>query len=64
MTDHSSQSPRDRVLWILSEHGGEMERSRLRRHTGMRYALLDPIIEELARDGKIRIEDEIITFIL
>jgi hypothetical protein len=57
----SSQSPRDRVLWILSEHGGMMKRSRLRAHTGMRYALLDPIIEELARDGKIRIEGEIIT---
>jgi uncharacterized protein (DUF362 family) len=32
-----------------------MARSRLRRHTGMRYALLDPIREELAREGKIRI---------
>jgi hypothetical protein len=27
----------------------------------MRYALLNPILEELARDGKIRIEGEIIT---
>jgi hypothetical protein len=27
----------------------------------MRYALLDPIIEELARDGKIRIEEDMIT---
>jgi hypothetical protein len=33
----------------------------LRRHAGMRYALLDAILEELARDGKIRIEGEIIT---
>jgi hypothetical protein len=57
----SSQSPRDRVLWILTEHGGQMERSRLRRHTGMRYALLNPILEELAREGWIRIEGEIIT---
>jgi 3-phenylpropionate/cinnamic acid dioxygenase small subunit len=61
MTDHSSQSPRDRVLWILSEHGGQLERSILRRYTGMRYALLDPVLEELARDGKIRIEEEIVT---
>jgi hypothetical protein len=38
-----------------------MERSRLRRHTGMRYALLDPILEELARDGKIRISEGMIT---
>jgi hypothetical protein len=61
MIDHSSQSPRDRILWILSEHGGQMERSRLRRATGMRYALLNPILEELARDGKIRISDDMIT---
>jgi hypothetical protein len=30
----------------------------------MRYALLDPILEELARDGRIRIEGESITLIL
>jgi hypothetical protein len=40
-----------------------MERSRLRRQAGMRYALLDPILEELAGDGKIRIEGEIITLL-
>jgi hypothetical protein len=40
-----------------------MERSRLRRHAGMRCALMDPIQDELARDGKVRIEDEIITLI-
>jgi len=57
----SSQSPHDRVLWILSEHGGQMERGRLRRYTGMIYALLNPILEELARDGKIRIEEGIVT---
>jgi hypothetical protein len=38
-----------------------MERSRLRRHAEMRYALLDPILEELAKDGKVRIEGETIT---
>ena len=42
-----SHSPRDRIPWILSEHGGKMERSRLRAATGMRYALLNPILEEL-----------------
>jgi hypothetical protein len=61
MIDHSSQSPRDRVLWILSEHGGQMVRGRLRTATGMRYALLDPILEELAREGRIRVEDDMIT---
>jgi len=45
----SSHSPSDRVLWILSEYDGKMERGRLRATTGMRYAFLDPILEELAR---------------
>jgi hypothetical protein len=58
------QSPRDRVLWILTEHSGQMGRSRLRADTGMRYALLDPILGELAREGRIRIDEEIITLIL
>ena len=55
MTDHSSQSPRDRILWILANNGGKMERSRLRAYTGMRYALLNPILEELVREGRIRL---------
>jgi predicted transcriptional regulator len=49
-----SHSPRDRVLWILAHHGGKMKRSRLRAATGMRYAMLNPILEELAREGRIR----------
>jgi len=56
-----SQSPRDRILWILTEHGGQMERDRLRAATGMRYALLDPILEELAKEGRIKIEKGMIT---
>jgi hypothetical protein len=56
-----SQSPYDRILWILSEHGGQLERSILRRYTGMRYALLDPILEEMTREGKIEISDDMIT---
>ena len=43
-----SPSPRDRILWILANNGGTMERSRLRACTGMRYVLLNPILEELA----------------
>ena len=58
-----SQSPRDRVLWMLSNSGGKMERSRLRRCAGMRYALLDPILVELASEGKIRISGEMVTLI-
>lgn len=44
----SSQSPRDSILWILDNHGGKMERSRLRQRVGMKYADLDPILTELA----------------
>jgi predicted transcriptional regulator len=50
-----SQSPRDRILWILANNGGKMERSRLRVSTGMRYALLNPILDELMKEGRIRI---------
>jgi len=49
-----SQSPRDRILWILAHHGGKMERSRLRARTGMRYALLNPLLEELVSEGRIK----------
>ena len=54
MTDHSSQSPRDRILWILANNGGKMERSRLRAAAGMRYALLNPILEDLVKEGRIK----------
>ena len=49
-----SRSPRDHILWLLANHDGTMERSRLRRRMGMRYALLNPILEELARKGRIK----------
>ena len=50
-----SQSPRDRILGILASNSGKMERSRLRRRMGMRYAVLNPILEELVREGRIRL---------
>jgi hypothetical protein len=40
-----------------------MERSRLRAATGMRYALLNPILDELAREGKFRKSGEMATLI-
>ena len=49
-----SQSPRDRILWILANKVGKMERSRLRARTGMRYALLNSILDELAKEGRIK----------
>jgi hypothetical protein len=33
--------------------GGKMERSYLRRRMAMKYADLDPILEELVKEGKI-----------
>jgi hypothetical protein len=37
--------------------------SRLRRCNGVRYALLDPILKELAGEGRIRITGEVISLI-
>jgi len=54
------QSPRGRILWILSNSGGMMERSRLRRCAGMRFADLDTLLVELAREGRIKISGEIV----
>ena len=50
-----SQSPRDLILWLLEKNGGKMERAFLRRRIGWRYAILDPILEELEKEGKIKI---------
>ena len=58
-----SQSPRDRVLWILATRGRKMERSRLRRSAKISYADLDLILLDLAREGKIRMVDDIITLL-
>ena len=49
------QFPHDRILWILANNSGKMERSRLRTCTGMRYALLNPILEEMAKEGRIKV---------
>jgi len=55
MTGPFSQSQRDRILWTLANNGGRMERSRLRSSTGIRYALLNPILDELVKEGRIKI---------
>jgi hypothetical protein len=51
----SSQSPRDSILWILSNHNGQMKISELRRYAGLRLYELAPILEDLEREGKIGI---------
>jgi hypothetical protein len=50
-----SHSPSDRILWALANNGDKMERSRLRVATGMRYALLIPILEDLAREARLKL---------
>jgi hypothetical protein len=58
-----SQSTSDRILWILTNSGGKMDRSRLRRCAGMKLADLNLILGELAREKKIRISGETISLI-
>jgi hypothetical protein len=58
-----SQSPRDRILWILTNSGGRMDRGRLRRCAGIKLADLDLILGELKRESKIRISGEAISLI-
>jgi len=50
-------------MWIIINSGGKMERIRLRRCAGMKLADLDPILDELAREGRIRISGEMIALI-
>lgn len=50
-----SQTMRDRILWLLENNGSKMERANLRRKIGWRYAVLDPILEQLEKEGKIKI---------
>lgn len=47
------QSPSDRIIWILSNSSGKMDRSKLRRCTGMKLADLNLILEELTLEGQI-----------
>jgi hypothetical protein len=56
-----SQSPRDRILWILTNSDGKIDGSRLRRCAGMKLADLNLILGELAREGGISITGETIS---
>ena len=58
-----SQSPRDRIIWILTNSDGKMDRSRLRRCTGIKLADLNLILGELEREKRIRISGEVISLI-
>ena len=55
-----SQSPRDKVLWELANHG-KMKKSDPRRHTKLNLSELEPILEELEKEGQIRIDANMIS---
>ena len=58
-----SQSKRDLILWMLANNG-KMVRSKLRMDMGLDYPVLDPILEELVKDSKIKIiSDDMIILI-
>jgi len=50
-----SQSQRDEVLLELANHGGKMKKRELKRRLISRLSELDPILEELEKEGQIRI---------
>ena len=53
-------SPQSRIVWILTENNGRMERSKLRALSGIRYSRLDQILADLTKEDKIRIEGEMV----
>jgi hypothetical protein len=53
-----SQSSRDKVLWELANHG---KKSDPRRHTKLNLSELEPILEELEKEGQIRIDANMIS---
>jgi hypothetical protein len=57
------QSPRDHILWILSNSDGKMDRSKLRRCSGLKLADLNIILGELARDDRIKITGETVSLV-
>ena len=63
MPGPSSQSTRDRILYLLNNHGGSMTLGNLRGETGTRYAILTPASLLLKKEGLIKVEDDIITLL-
>jgi hypothetical protein len=58
-----SQSLREKILWELSAHG-KMKKRDLRRRSGLRLSELEPILEDLAREGRIGIDTRNIVSII
>ena len=58
------QPPRDRILSTLaSSTEGRMKRSTLKRFAFMRYSFLDRLLSELADEGKVKIDGEMVILI-
>ena len=55
MTSLFVQSMHDRILWLLEDIDGKMERALLRRRIGWKYVILDPILKELEKEGRIKV---------
>jgi uncharacterized membrane protein len=53
----------DEILRILSDHGRSMKKGELRRQTGLRMYEISSILEDLEREGRIRIDGTIISLI-
>jgi uncharacterized membrane protein len=53
----------DEILRILSNYGRIMKKSELRRQTGLKMYEISSHLEDLEREGKIRIDGTIISSI-
>lgn len=51
------RNDQDRVLWTLTEHRGSMAKSDLAHRLQMRQAELDVVLQELERDGKVKLTE-------
>jgi DNA-binding HxlR family transcriptional regulator len=49
-----SQDLQDKILWELANNESRLTRMILRRRLRIKYADLDPVLEELEQDGRIR----------
>ena len=49
----ATQTKLDKVLWNLVKAGGSLDRGTLRRRTHMRMTELEPILDDLERQGRI-----------
>ena len=58
-----SQSLREKILWELSAHG-KMKKHDLRRRSGLSLSELEPILDELVREGRIGIDTRNIVSII